>query len=47
MPLSIYLFICLFIYLFYSDENVLDYLVSQCQTVEELKNATKPFLGAR
>jgi len=30
-----------------SDENVLDYLVSQCQTIEESKNATKPFLGAR
>lgn len=30
-----------------SDENILDYLVSQCQTVEDLKKATKPFLGAR
>ncbi|KAL9968167.1 hypothetical protein ACROYT_G026507 [Oculina patagonica] len=30
-----------------SDENVLDYLVSQCQTVDDLKKATKPFLGAR
>ncbi|KAJ7390021.1 hypothetical protein OS493_027545 [Desmophyllum pertusum] len=30
-----------------SDENVLDYLVSQCQTVDDLKKASKPFLGAR
>ena len=30
-----------------SDENVLDYLVSQCQTVDDMKKATKPYLGAR
>ena len=32
---------------FSSDENILDYLVSQCQSVEDLKKASKPFLGAR
>ncbi|KAM7433522.1 hypothetical protein ABFA07_016237 [Porites harrisoni] len=30
-----------------SDENILEYLISQCQTVEDLKKSTKPFLGAR
>lgn len=30
-----------------SDENVLEYLLSQCQTVDDLKKASKPFLGAR
>lgn len=30
-----------------SDENILDYFVSQCQTVEDMKKASKPFLGAR
>lgn len=30
-----------------SDEDILDYLVSQCQTVEDLKKSSKPFLGAR
>lgn len=30
-----------------SDENILEYLISQCQTVDDMKKATKPFLGAR
>lgn len=30
-----------------SDENVLEYLLSQCQTVDDLKKTSKPFLGAR
>lgn len=30
-----------------SDESILDYLISQCQTLEEKKRTSKPYLGAR